>query len=346
MNNHDEQTDVPVPDVCRPVKRYVIAGTVAALVLAGAGGTYAYTTHAHAQDVNAYSQAVKAETTAFGTLKEAIDSATPLSEGCAEKVQDPSLCEVLDEALDSAGKLSQRGMDAEKVSDLVSATGEVQANTAQAVEAAKVVEDAGAKVRSSMDEKALAGKVTAYEQVLVQGQANAQQAQQVLDVSAGKVTDDTTRQTLATTLTELNQALGVQVDRSKSAEVEKVTKAITELLAVIVSQIQAVTDSQTAWETTNTQASAQAPASTNTGTRSTLARTPAQTTTPRSGSTTGGKTTGGTSTGGKSSGGKSTGGKSSGGTTGGSTGGRWETSYEEGEDCWVADTQGNAWACP
>lgn len=368
--NIEQQPGVPgeVADVAIPgrvrlwhthPKALVGAGVAVVLALAG-GGAYAWNAHSATQAKESYSQAVEAEASAFGQLEAARQEYSPLMEGCAEKAQDPSLCETLEKALADAGDLATVGKDASKVNDLDEATEQVEANTKKITTATASVEEAGEGVNASIEVKALAGLVSAYEAAVGQGQQVAGQAQALIDSSAGQVADDSTRQTLATTLAQLNEALAAEVDKTQGDDVEKATATLTDLTSQVSTQMQAVVDSQTAWQQAQTaqatasgvstqrqsaqQSAPSKPVTTN-GNASSSSKNAGGTTRgtapARGGNTSTGGSTTKPSTGGKASGStSSSGGKSSsGGTT--PSGGRWEVTYSD--ECGGGDTHGNDW---
>ena len=326
-------------------RKLVVGAAAAVVVIGGLGGWKILDTRATNTARAEYASAVEAHSGAREDFQKVLVEAHSASEGCVEHVADPTVCEELSSLLgelDEDVKVEPAG---ESRSELEEATDKLDVSTKALVKETTALRAAIAAVNASVEAKALTDAKTELDDAVTAAQSQIQASQLLIDSSAYKVADDSTRQVSAVTIGELNTLLSQVGSVSEDlASVEGLAKQITEKTAVLAQNHAAMQASADAWSVDQAQASAtsrQVPATS--GSRRTGGSTaPARSSSGSPVSRGGGVSSGGSSSsGGSGSTGSGGSGKSSGNNTGG-----WVES--ESSECWTVnmDTNGNSVTVP
>lgn len=236
------------------MRRRPVVSAVVVVVLATAGALAAVqvaSAREHAAAVDAYAAAASELTAVLAELEDTVTDAETSTGGLAGEVADATTLNDVASTITAAGRLGN-APDASPDADwrrwgttrLEAGTGDLETQVNEAREASEAVSAAVLAVQASHLTWAVAGAVTAAEELT----AALDQAAGVLAASDGKVDDPAVRDALAEAIATASAVRDRRVDAGDATAPTVHATAMREQTTSLGGATQAVSDAQSAWE--------------------------------------------------------------------------------------------------
>lgn len=337
--------------------RNLIIGVAVAAALTIAGG-FAWHSSSESRAFETakqdYQSAIQSEDAEFSSLTKEIDRAEGLLDGCEKKVEDKELCSALSSATEGASEIEgsiQLDLEESSRQAVEDATTAVESNVSDISQANELLSKSSDDVEGSISAKKLSQAHKGLKDAVSQSKDQAASTQKLIDQTADKVADNSTRTSAKEKVNELNALVKESEKLFKGDDVDKVSKqedALTSKMKEVKKAEKSLESSHSQWEeaqaeqeslgSSNNQASADRPRSTSNS--SGAQGSPSSNAGPNSGasnSQSSGNSSSSGSKGSRASG--SAGGSSNSGSSGSSSSGSSSSSSSRPSAPWTASSQ-------